>query len=1093
MNSIIPEKGQLVLVRNRPAIVRDILKAKTENKKEYHGIWIDYIDSFSICKSEYIVWEVEHNTRIISKANLPRISESTDIDDPAYFDCYLNSIRWSSIVNIDSIASYSPASFKLISPWYSAVQIEEYQLYPVVKALSMPRITMLLADDVGLGKTIEAGLIINELIARGRLNRILILCPASLQIQWKDEMDEKFYLDFNVLNRDTVFKHQKEFGLDSNPWSSSPRIITSIDYLRQSDVLENFRSASDSFIKEHESSLPWDLIIIDEAHNISSRCYGEETERLKMVKQVLPYFENRLFLTATPHNGYTESFSGLLELLNPLVFEQKRVLEESDFEFIQNYVVRRLKSDFIDKGLINKFKKRFILPIDDAYVQNKLEKELYNALRAYKDQVMAFVKEGPPKLKLIAKFLITILTKRLLSSVYAFAYTWWNHFSGFELESADEAEVDLAMRRVDEDITDDGEKAIREDDAVRKIGSFLFQQRDAFREEIDTINNLLNDIGWEQKNFEKSLSTTKKIPDDSKFTAFFEWMEANLKSGKKFKDDERVIVFTEYKHTLDYLLSKLKEIGLDEPVVGTLFGGTKQSDRNDIKTYFNDPESPLRILAVTDAASEGLNLQQNCRFIIHFDIPWNPIRLEQRNGRVDRFGQNRDVKIFHFVSKEEEDLLFLERIINKINKIREDLGSVGELIDNNIEKYFMGSSESRKEAESDIDALEHSVIVNEDMSKISQVDFKEYTNAYQILKTTEEELLLTPQHLAKIVQEAFLHEGGKLSQHPDDEKVYLIDIIPPRWQNIINDTLIIKKGRLTGAKYKLVFDPAYFEKVENDLKIYLSKPDTRLIRLGHPIVQLSLDLFKRKMWDTTELIDNSSVLRRFTIQHTTFPTDYEMIVVLYCLVAANNDLRETIHKQVIEIPGYLFDGKFNPIAPELWRTIKGHEKSKLTSAQLTTWFNKIKNLWITSENSVTELLAEKSKELQSSMITQLKALLTSEKKAAKELYENRINELREKRKGKFIEKLKKQIETERTKLLQQTIFEDVTKERKDKLRALEIDLEKVITERVAYLENIITSDKTKMLEMVIPKKYKLAYFNLYPVGVEFILNSNLLK
>jgi len=117
MNSIIPEKGQLVLVRNRPAIVRDILKAKSDSKKDYHGIWIDYIDSFSNSKSEYVVWEIEHNTKIISKANLPRISEATDIDDPTYFDCYLNSIRWSSIVNIDSIASYcdglvSPDRFK---------------------------------------------------------------------------------------------------------------------------------------------------------------------------------------------------------------------------------------------------------------------------------------------------------------------------------------------------------------------------------------------------------------------------------------------------------------------------------------------------------------------------------------------------------------------------------------------------------------------------------------------------------------------------------------------------------------------------------------------------------------------------------------------------------------------------------------------------------------------------------------------------------------------------------------------------------------------------------------------------------------------
>ncbi|HNS17348.1 MAG TPA: DISARM system SNF2-like helicase DrmD [Bacteroidales bacterium] len=1093
MNQLIPQTGQTVIIRNRPGIIRDVEKSRTTSQEEIHGVWVDYIDGYTIPESEYIIWEIEHNPKIISGSNLPDVASLNMVDPPDFFHAYLNSIRWNAINRIENLFSNSVEDYRLISPWYSAVQVEQYQLLPVVKALNMPRITMLLADDVGLGKTIEAGLVVNELIARGKLHRILIICPASLQNQWAEEMEEKFYLDFQILTRNTTFNYQKDFGIDSNAWSSFPRIITSIDYLRQGDVLESFRSASDTFSREHEASLPWDLLIIDEAHNISSLYFGEETERLRMIKQVLPYFENRLFLTATPHNGYTESFSGILELLNPLVFEQKRKLEDNDFRFIDKYVVRRLKSDFIDTGLINKFKKRYINRIDDHYKLNDSEKELYEALKRYKNKALSIVPQDSPKRLMVVKFLLTLLTKRLLSSVYAFSITWWNHFAGSQSDEIDERDIDLVLKRVDEDISDDIEKANRENEAVRKIGSWLAQNKELLKKEINEINELLNQLGWNEKIINTDISKVKIFSEDSKWITLLQWLNKRLKSEGKFREDERVIIFTEYKNTLDYLLQKFKIDGLEEPVISSLFGGTDQTDRNDIKTYFNDPESPLKILAATDAASEGLNLQKNCRYVIHYDIPWNPIRLEQRNGRVDRFGQNRDVEIFHYASDEEEDLQFLERIVKKIQQIREDLGSAGELIDRNIEKHFMGNPEDRASAGKDIEAIQPELLLNDDLKKITSITDEEYTRVFQKLKATEKELNLTPANVAYIVQNSFELEGGKLSKHPIENDVYQIDSVPPKWDNIISKTLKIKKGKHAGALYKLVFNPAYFEKVEHGLMIYLNKPDAKLLRLGHPIVKRAIGLFKRKMWSVPELKYEEGHLNKFTVKKAELVSGIDHIVVIHCLIESTNELKETIHQEVISIPGVIERDKFKNINEELWNNLKSNQGLELRSDQLSDWLPQIKNLWINAENDIKSYLENRGNEIKKDFEKKLQQNLETVKKDTSKLYDERLKELKERRGAKYLIKLKGQIEQEKLKLQQQVLFEDFNWARLDKIREMEIDLEKIISDRVQYLEQIIQSEKDKMIKIVIPRKYKMQFFKLYPLGIEFLLNSNLMR
>src|SRR5262245_13109767 len=212
-----------------------------------------------------------------------------------------------------------------------------------MKALEMPRVSLLLADDVGLGKTIEAGLILRELLQRRRIRRVLVICPASLQLQWRDELRSKFAVEFTVLNREKTTEIQREYGMDANPWAVIPRIITSMDFLRQPDVLANFLAGSERLERGH--ALAWDLLVVDEAHNLAPLGFGERSDRSRMLADVAHHAEHRLFLSATPHNGFTASFSGLLEVLDPVRFRQAAQLSEDEHRQVELVMVRRLKSE----------------------------------------------------------------------------------------------------------------------------------------------------------------------------------------------------------------------------------------------------------------------------------------------------------------------------------------------------------------------------------------------------------------------------------------------------------------------------------------------------------------------------------------------------------------------------------------------------------------------------------------------------------------------------------------------------------------------------------------------------------------------------
>lgn len=214
---------------------------------------------------------------------------------------------------------------------------------------------------------------------------------------------------------------------------------------------------------------------------------------------------------------------------------------------------------------------------------------------------------------------------------------------------------------------------------------------DALQSEIDAIDAALKSLG-----LDKQPVVMAKPKSDARFDRLRELIGKELRNAEQWKNDERLIIFTEYKTTLDYLVNRLNdEYGAEPGSICMLYGGMHEDERESVKRAFNDPDAPIRILVATDAASEGLNLQHTARLLMHYEIPWNPSRLEQRNGRIDRHGQSRDVTIFHFTSEDDSDLQFVARVLGKVNDIREDLGSVGEVFDAAFQRRMMEMDEDR--------------------------------------------------------------------------------------------------------------------------------------------------------------------------------------------------------------------------------------------------------------------------------------------------------------------------------------------------------------------------------------------------------------
>jgi SNF2 family DNA or RNA helicase len=295
-----PEIGQLVQVRKRAFVVTDLQaqglpsdKVTTEHMD--HLVRLSSVEDDSLGEELEVIWELEPGAVAHERSSLP---DPTGFDHPQVLNAFLDAVRWGAISQADDKA--------LQSPFRSGIEIDDYQLDPVVRALTMPRVNLLIADDVGLGKTIDAGLVVQELILRHRVRTVLIVCPSSLQIQWKEEMRDKFGLEFRIIDSESISQLRRKRGIQVNPWGHFPRLITSVDFLKRERPLRLFREMLPA---GDEPTYPrrYDLLIVDESHNVAPSGrgnYATDSMRTQAIRMLAPHFEHKLFLSATPHNGY---------------------------------------------------------------------------------------------------------------------------------------------------------------------------------------------------------------------------------------------------------------------------------------------------------------------------------------------------------------------------------------------------------------------------------------------------------------------------------------------------------------------------------------------------------------------------------------------------------------------------------------------------------------------------------------------------------------------------------------------------------------------------------------------------------------------
>ncbi|MFC0865807.1 DISARM system SNF2-like helicase DrmD [Sphaerimonospora cavernae] len=807
-----PTIGALVAVRGQRWVVSEVEAGESSSL-----VSLQSVEDGRYGHTLEVIWEAEPGRRILPSGSLPEV---TDFDPPARLAAFLDAIRWSAVTSADVRT--------LQAPFRSGVAIEDYQLEPVARAVDAPRVNLLLADDVGLGKTIEAGLVAQELLLRHRARRIMIVCPAGLTLKWKDEMAEKFGLDFTIIDAERCAVVRRSHGSAANPFEVYPLTIVSLPWLRG----QKAQRLLDEVLDPSGDRREFDLLILDEAHHVApaapKQVYAVDSQQTKLIRRLAPHFTHRLFLSATPHNGYQASFTALLETLDDQRFARG---VDPDDAAVQDTVVRRLKRDIVNGDGSKRFKERGARAIPVLYPQD--EREIHELLKQFAAARKKRLTRN--KGRRAADLVTLLLKKRLFSSPAAFLHTVGVYLDTVSAKAAAVAamadESDEVPEWVEEfaDYTatlDDESLAEAEDDAVNRAHPL---QEGATEQEIELLEKMRR---WAQKH---------AVRPDAKAQELINYLKAVCRPDRHWTN-ERVVVFTEYRDTQTWLADLLHQEGLGGDRLALLHGGMAADDREHVRQAFQkDPtEYEVRILLATDAAGEGIDLQNHCHRLINYDIPFNPNKLEQRIGRVDRYGQQHTPDIRHFVGtgwdtavdSYEADLEFLARIAEKVAQQQKDLGPVNVVISERVQRRMLGEDVG-------IDDIDR-VAPKEDVPVEANVG-EQVRKLRANLDETIGELRITPRSVKRVVDTALdLARQQPLKPHLDErhltEGLFEVPPLTGSWERAAAGLLekISKVGEAPRQR-PITFDPAVVGELRDDVV---------LAHLNHPLVAMSTRLLR---------------------------------------------------------------------------------------------------------------------------------------------------------------------------------------------------------------------------------------------------------
>ena len=567
--------------------------------------------------------------------------------DPARFRLGVEAMRLGLAYEYDPYFSLSIARVDPLPHQLEAV----YDCF-----LKLPRIRFLLADDPGAGKTIMAGLLIKELKVRGLIKRILIVTPANLSFQWQRELKDKFREVFQVVRSDLL---RATYG--ANPWQDLDQVITSVSWVsRIEDANESLKRSR------------WDLIIVDEAHKMSAYSEDKKTQAYQLGESLSERTDHYLLMTATPHKGDPKNFSLFLKLLDNDIYGDVRSLEKAMEEQEAPFYLRRVKEALVtfpdpDTGETKSlFTKRNVQTI--PFQINDEELDFYDRLTRYVEDQSIKASQADTVQGRALGFTMAMLQRRFASSVYAVRRTLERMKSKREriLEDPEAYRQEMIKKKLPDDF-DELPEEMQEHILTELEDVVASVNPDDLREEIVELTKLVdNAILLETREVETKLAKLREVITES-----------GVFSDPKM----RLLVFTEHRDTLDFLagdgrdgrpLGKLLEWGLN---VTQIHGSMKVGDRDTPGTRIyaeREFKENCQVLVATEAAGEGINLQF-CWYMINYDVPWNPVRLEQRMGRIHRYGQEKDCLIANFISTNTREGRVLERLFDRIRQIEEDI------------------------------------------------------------------------------------------------------------------------------------------------------------------------------------------------------------------------------------------------------------------------------------------------------------------------------------------------------------------------------------------------------------------------------------
>ncbi len=744
----------------------------------------------------------DHIDALLSNAELSNIHLRT-------VPCDFSSEPWKVFLGLEALRYRYASEY---DPWLamntSKVDPLPHQIeavYGVV--LKMPRIRFLLAHDPGAGKTIMAGLIIKEMKLRNLVSRILIVVPGHLKDQWRRELKDKFEETFVVADRATA---NSLYG--QNIWGHQNQLITSMDFAKRDDIIPSLEAPQ------------FDLIIVDEAHKMAAYRYNDKTTktgRYRLGETLSKNTEHLLFLTATPHKGDAENFRLFLDLLQPGFFATSDMLEESIERGENTLFLRRIKEDMKNFDGAPLFLPRHVSSW--PYDLSGPERELYRKITEYvKTQ---FNRALTSENKTNIGFALMLLQRRLASSAYAL----WRSLvrrRGRLKEMLEDFENSKKSkpRTFDFDEIDEMSEEERWEQEGRWEALSIAENRGELEKEIQTLEDLAAD--------------TKRVIDQDAEVKLEKLKEA-MAALEKEAGSDKILIFTESRDTLGYLEKRIKNWGYS---VNVIHGGMSLDERIRAEKVF---KTETRVMIATEAAGEGINLQF-CHLMINYDIPWNPNRLEQRMGRIHRYGQKFEVFVYNLLARDTIEGRIFKRLFEKLEEIKSKMGSdkvydvIGEIYRNKDLATLLHDAAVGARSEEEIFATLDIKVDDEFIAKVKDnlgdtlatrhIDFTQISEQRQRARENK----LIPEYTAEFFKRAFTKAEGKIRER--GRGLYAIDSIPYPIRKIAE-----------GDAFRQSFGPTVrsYPKVTFAKDVGSQDQDAEFLTFGHPLFEAALEWIGR--------------------------------------------------------------------------------------------------------------------------------------------------------------------------------------------------------------------------------------------------------